>query len=181
MSLPQTSINAAGQLRGLAGDIADSSEHTDILSSANGEASSEIRFGIGVVADGAQEVILPAAETDVIKGIVVRDLNHQPYTTNGGGDLGTTGLRPKAMFGVMRVGRVIVQLDDGITSVTPYTSRGWCRAVATGNEILGAWRDSDDSTDMIDCTKQAVFVSNAFALPDGTYGAVLEVDFTNPQ
>ena len=49
-------------------------------------------------------------------------------------------------------------------------------AVAGGDpEFLGGINNADDSTDMIDCTKQGIFLTSAAA--GGL--AVLDVDFTN--
>jgi hypothetical protein len=78
MSLPQTTINAAGMQRGCAGDIADSDMVSDIVSSFNGEASAEIAFGTGVVYDAgdAQLVLNPSGSGDKVKGVVAVPSEH---------------------------------------------------------------------------------------------------------
>lgn len=182
MSLPQTSINAAGMQRGMAGDLADSGD-SDVLSSFSSESSTQIPFGVGVKPDGTYGgvggVLLPTASSSKIKGIVVRDLNHVAGGS-GVGDLGTTGLLPKAGFGVIRTGRVIAQVDAGVSSITAFVDRAFCRFESDGgsNTVIGRWRNTDDGH-VVDTSAQAVFASDVFTLPDGTKGALVDCNFTN--
>lgn len=152
------------------GALADNGAH-DVKPMYNEEASAEIAFGravkFGTNANGA---LLPAAESDVIAGIV---LHSNAYTTGTStSDLGTTGLRPDATLSVLRKGRVWVTVEDGCV----VGDRLWIRAVgSTPPEYLGGVNSADDSTDMVDCTKQGVFLTACSA--GGL--AILEVDFTN--
>ena len=175
--MSQTVISASGQAIGVAGQIFDNAEVQDTISGFSEEVSAEIAFGTGVVhGTNDQGVLIPTLITDKTMGVVVWGMNHQ---VGANGDLGTTGLKPKAGLQVMRKGRVLVQLDVGVVSVTPYTDRAFLRFAASGgNTVLGRWGKSTDAGN-IDLTAAAVFVSSIQTFPDGTKGAVLEVDFTN--
>lgn len=158
----------------LEGALADNGAH-DAVAVYNGEASANIAFG-RAVKFGANDfsAVLPSAESDKIRGIVIRS---DAYSTGTDGDLdqtaGTGGLRPGAMMAVLRKGRVWAMAR---TAVTP-GDRLWVRAVSsgTGFEVLGGLEDADDSTDMIDCTAQGVWLTTT---AQGSLG-ILEVDFTN--
>lgn len=157
---------------GIEGQLADGGEH-DIMPMYNSEASAEIGFGravkFGSTSGTDQDALLPTAETDIIAGIVVFDHSH---SSSAGGDLGTVGIRPQGMLNVLRKGRILVKCEDGCTP----GQRLWVRAVgSTPPEYLGGLNSADDSTDMIDCTNQGVWLTTAAA--EGL--AVLEVDFTN--
>lgn len=140
----------------------------------NVESSAEIAFGLAVCFDLStpvtdKDALLPAAETNKVAGIVLHSHSHSNGT---GGDLGTTGLKVGALMDVMRRGRVWVYCR----LATAVGDRLWVRAVSGGGaEVLGGIENADDSTDMIDCTKQGVFVSSC----DAGGFAELEVDFTN--
>lgn len=175
--MSQTSVSASGQAVGVAGQVFDNAEVKDIISAFSEEVSAEIAFGSGVVHGvNDQGALIPTLAADKTMGVVAWGMNHMP---GANGDLGTTGLKPKAGLQVMRKGRILVQLDVGVVSVTPYTDRAYLRWAANGgNTVLGRWGKASDAGN-IDLTAAAVFVSSIQTFPDGTKGAVLEVDFTN--
>lgn len=165
----QTSINKAGQPVAIAGYVSDNSE-ADIVSRFNADVV-QMPFGTGVkAATSLHGVLQPAASTDVVEGIVKWGANHFPQNAAATiGDLGTTGLVPNSGLQILRRGRIWVYLDPGLSSITPYTDRGWCRCVVNGgNNVLGAWSNAQDSTNNIDCTKGSQFVSGLFTSADGT-------------
>lgn len=181
----QTSINKAGQPVGFPGQLSDSMEGVDVLSRFNQEAAAQMPFGIGVKPGTVRDAVkLPAAQADVIEGIVKWGANHMPANATGTiGDLGATGLLPKAGLEVVRRGRMYVIVDPGLAvgAITPYVDRGYCRAVVNGgNNVVGAWTNAADGADTIDCTKQVQFVSSVFLAADGvTKMAEVDVDFVN--
>jgi hypothetical protein len=158
------------------GALADSGAH-DVVTKYNAEATAAISFGKAVKFGATdQAALLPAAETDKICGIV---LHTDQYSTGSEGELKqdgtswTNGLRPGAAMSILRKGRMWAVAR---TAVAP-GDRLWVRAVSaqSGHEFLGGLEDADDSTDMIDCTAQGVWLSTA---AQGEL-AILEVDFTN--
>lgn len=180
--MSQTSINAEGQPIGVAGQIMDNAEVQDVTSVFSEEASAQMPFGIGVV-QGTDEhgVKLPSGSGDHAVGIVTWSMSHAPANSAGtSGDLGSTGLLPKAGFGLMRKGRVMVQLDAGVSSVSANVDRAYLRYETDGgtNTIVGRFGTTSDGHNL-DLTKVAVFVSGVKTLADGTKGAILEVDFTS--
>lgn len=165
----QTTYSDA-RAKGVQGQLLSDPAQSSIYSRFNAEASAEIAMGRAVKFGATDDaVLLPAAETDKIFGIV---LHTDRYDNGPNGELGTTGLKPKAMMDVLRRGRVLVVCEDGCAP----GDRLWVRAVAGGDpEFLGGLNNADDSTDMVDCTKQGVWMTTATA--GGL--AELEVDFTN--
>jgi hypothetical protein len=181
--MPQTTINKAGQPVAVAGQLSDNMEGVDVMSRFSAESSNQIPFGTGVkAATSLRGVLQPTASTDRIEGVVKWGANHFPANAAGTiGDLGTTGLLPKSGFGVLRRGRIYAYLDPGLSSITPYTDRGWCRCTVNGgNNVIGAWSNAQDGTNNIDCTTGTQFVGPLFTSADGTTKiAELECDFTN--
>lgn len=152
----------------IAGQLADSGFH-DIVAMFNREDSAQMSFGRAVKFGSTTDTtsaVLPTAETDIVAGIVIFSYEYAP-----GLDLGDDGILPDRPIQVLRKGRVIVELEDAVT----IGQRGWVRAVATGDELLGGVLPADDGTDTIDCTNQIVF------LESGATGdlVMVEVDFTN--
>lgn len=155
-----------------AGMLADQGDH-DAWAMTNNESSASIPFGravkFGAVSGADKSAKFPTAETSVIAGIV---MHSHAYSNSPNGDLDSTGLKPGAVMNVLRKGRIWVIVEDGCS----VGDRLWVRAVAAGDpEFLGGINNADDSTDMVDCTNQGVFLSACSA--GGL--AVLEVDFTN--
>lgn len=146
----------------------------------NAEASASIPFGKAVVykisaPDTDLDVLLPAAASDKVAGIVIHSHDYgRAWTDADGnvhGELDSTGLRPGTLMSVLRQGVILVKVPTGCA----VGDRLWVRAVATSGEELGACENADDSTDMIDCTKQGQFLTSAAA--NGL--AWLEVNFLN--
>lgn len=156
--------------KAIAGMLADSGEDATIRSYFNAEASAECAFGRAVKFGATDDAaLLPSVETDKILGIV---LYSSRYDNGTNGELGTTGLKPKAMMDILRKGTLWVVVEDGCAP----GDRLWIRAVAGGDpEFLGGCNNADDSTDMVDCTKQGLWMSTAAA--GGL--ARLAVDFIN--
>lgn len=170
---------------GYNGQLVGAIDDHDIVTFKNVEASASIGFGRAVVFKLSSpasdlDVLLPAVETDTVAGIVIHfDQYARAFTTtdiSGAsvtvGELDGTGLRPNTLMACLRKGKILVVVEDGCA----VGDRLWVRAVAAGDpEFLGGLNSADDSTDMIDCTKQGVFLTSAAA--GGL--AVLDVDFTN--
>lgn len=180
--MSQTSVSSTGQAVGVAGQLFDNAEVVDVVSGFSEEASAQIPFGVGLKQGAADQGVLNmAGSTDVVAGISVFGYNHMPANAAGTiGDLGTTGLLPKAGLQVLRKGRILALLDAGVASVA-VGDRAYVRYSANGgNTVLGAWSNATDAGHNTDMTKVGVFVSSMSTAADGTSKlAVLEVDFTN--
>lgn len=169
--MSQTFIDPAGQPVGRAGQLADNGPK-DVLSGVNNEASAGIPFGVAVKVDVTDDsgrgYLNLAANSDKVNGITLYAYAHQPGTT---GDIDTDGnLKPGAMLDILNQGRVLVVVEEAVS----VGDRAYVRAVASGSEVLGAFRKSADASDTIDITKNAIFRTAA-----GIGGlAVVEVDFT---
>lgn len=166
----QTAVTSAPKV-GAPGEPSD--EHTArngaIYSATSEEASAEIVPGIMVQAttgssDYGAKII--TAITNKLAGISTRAHDY------GDLDLGTTGYKPGATFGVGRKGRFFVRIEENVTP----TSAVRVRCVATGNEVAGAFRATADSTDCLDCSAFAKWVRTSLAA-DGV--GELEIDMSN--
>lgn len=166
--MPQTEIEETMPL-GVAGQLADlyTSEHGDVVSATNEEASAELAFGLFVKKGTADNTVkkLNAAD-NALEGVVVHSHGyHKPV------EIGDTGLKPGVTMGILRKGRIIVLPE---TAVTP-ASEVHVRAVAAGEEIAGAVRATADGADTIDITGFASFRGSA----DAGEPVVLEIDMPN--
>lgn len=184
--MSQRTVNAGGMSIGFAGQIADSNWVLDIVSGFSAEASAQIPFGFGLMAlSGVPDsYVLPsgASGTMEIQGISVLGLNH---SRGGGvdadgnffGDLGASGLLPKASLQVMRKGRVLVPVEHNVR----IGDRPYCRVTATGALTPGSWVGTNYGGSYVrDCTTQGRFISLTSTAADGvTKVAVLEVDFNS--
>ena len=142
----QTSYNFATPY-GAAGGIVDLAPY-EIDTYINGENTGVMGFGMGVV-DGTTagiDVKLPTANTDVFEGVTVNNRTTE-YDLDG-----NLHIVNKAAIGVMRYGRVYVQLAD---SVTP--SFGGAVYLAYSGDDKGKFTTSSSSTMAIN----ARFVSGA--------------------
>lgn len=158
----------------------DKSRPFSLLTMKNVEASASIRMGSAVKRKASAttdlDAVLPTAESDKVLGFVVRENSFAPAWTDlsgqTAGNLDSTGLVPGTLMNVATMGRMLVHVRTGCTA-----GQGvWVRAVSGGlPEYLGAIENADDSTDTIDCTTQAKFVTSCAA--DGQ--AWVEFDFTN--
>lgn len=169
MAAIQTSVAAA--VRGFPGLIADSDQAQRIASKTSEESSAEIPFGVCVcrgttyVDEGALLLNTSAAAMDdKVTGIVAwRDGYAKPT------ELGDTGLKPGVQLCVLQRGRIWVQPEENVAPGDPVR----VRAVVTGNEVKGAFRTSADSTDCVDISKFARWITTGTA----SVPAILEVDF----
>jgi hypothetical protein len=162
--MSQTSVPTS-LTRAYSGMLADSSYSLKVTA-VNEEASASIPFGFGVKFGTAEDgVLLPTVQASRIKGIAIH------FHGVPDADIDDTGFLPETCFAILRKGRIYVKVEEAVV----VGDRGFCRAVATGDEEQGVWRKSADSTDCVDCTKQVVFLSAASA--GGV--ALAEVDFTN--
>lgn len=135
-----------------------------------GEASAEMPFGIMLAkGTGDREAILPAASNAKLIGIL---MHSHHYAKGDGGELGTTGVKPKATLNILRKGRLVVKVE---TTVAKY-DRAFVRyATGAGGTQLGAWRNAAVTNETIDLGTKAQFMSAASA--GGL--AVVEVDMLN--
>lgn len=150
-----------------AGMVGDSSMVKQIDSFISEESSAEMAFGI-MVGQGTADngCLLLATVNDNLIGVTVH--SHR-YAKDQ--ELGDTGLLPEATVQVMSQGRIWVQVEEAVTPA----SGVHVRAVATGNEVAGAFRDTQDGTDTIDISGFAKYLTSA-----GANGfALLEFDMRN--
>jgi hypothetical protein len=162
----QTSYGTT-RTKAIEGALADNGPH-DVVVKYNGEASAEIAFGRGVKFGATDDAaLLPSAQADKICGITVHS---DQYAAE---ELGTTGMKPKAVMSVLRKGRIWAMARSAVTP----GDRLFIRAVSSesGFEKYGGLEDAADASDMIDSTAQGVWLDTA---AQGEL-ARLEVDFTN--
>ena len=153
----QTSVSTAPKF-GRPGEPAD--EHTAlhgrVVSGTSEEAAAEIPVGIMLQAttDASDYgVKLITGITNRLAGISTRahDMSDS--------ELGETGYKPGATFGVARTESWFVVLEEDVTPASPVR----VRCVAVGNEVAGAFRATADSTDCLDLSACAKWVRTAFA------------------
>jgi hypothetical protein len=96
--------------KAFAGQIADLTDVRHVDSLLNGEASANLPFGVAV-AKGASdsECLLPAASTDKILGITVRDLSRNSASLSGNG-----AIAPDDMASVMSAGSVYALPEQAV-------------------------------------------------------------------
>lgn len=153
---------------GLAGQLADlhAMKNGDVLSKVSEESSAEIPFGVMLqkgTADGSCKLL--SATTNSLIGVSVHSHAYAPNH-----EVGDTGVKPKVCLGVLNVGRIYVTVEDDVTPA----SEVHVRAVATGDEVKGAFCDAD-GTDTIDVSAFCRYLTSASA--GGL--ALLEVDMRN--
>lgn len=174
----QTTYSDAPTGKGFSG-MPGTPDRNEYVTLKNVEASASIQMGRAVKLDlSAPEsdysALLPAAEADIIFGIVAFSQSYaRAWTDSDGvvhGNLSSTGILPGAFMAVATRGRLLVQCDSGCLP----GDHLWVRAVAGGGENLGACENADDSTDMCDCTNAGQWLTTAAA--DGL--AWLTFDFT---
>ncbi len=168
-------IAFAGQREGNAAD--------DVITGKNVDTGN-MPFGIGVVwkTSGATsdiDMLLPAAQSDLVAGIVVHSHTHPlAWTDSSGthGELTSTGLVPNTLFNLLRRGKIAVPCASGCKP----SDRLFVRAVSNGSisTQLGSCENASDSTNMIDCTKQGQWLTTAAASVSAPVTAWLDVDFT---
>lgn len=154
--MSQTVINTAGQAAELmvVGTIADPGPHK-VDSAYNSEVSAEMAFGIGVrrgAADDAALILAAASTPGDFAGVVVH--THAIFRPDA---LGTTGVKPKKSFGLLRLGCVWVFAEDAVT----LASGVFLRVGGTG--VVGAFRGTDDAADAVDISAVAAWRTSAGA------------------
>jgi hypothetical protein len=152
--------------RGFAGQVL----RADIVvGKIQGEATAVIPFGYGVCphASDSSKVILPAAETDRVIGILARSheymdgISYNPDVTPG-------GVMPGANLNIVRKGRMLVLAEDATTAY----GRGWVRCTAgVAPEYVGGIVSADEGTETIDCTNYIEFQEAVAAQ------ALVEIEF----
>lgn len=196
--MSQTTVSAAGQAIGIAGQLADTGEGQDIVSGFNMESTSQMPFGFGIRvqpgSNGDGFLIATGFTNGVgcdVAGVNVFSFSHNragvaDSSGNYSGDMGASGLLPKAGLQVLRKGRVLVPVEIAVVA----GDRPWCRGIATGTSssaaMVGIWSGtgynsgSNGSSYLVDCTRMGVFRSGTYTAADGTTKvAILEVDFTS--
>ncbi len=183
--MSQTTILPGGQTIGFAGMIADSYPNPDITSGFNMDTQ-QIPFGFGLMhqpgAADERAYVLPTGPTGsvVIDGLSVFDMCHSRGGSvdsygNYSGDMGASGLLPKAGLQVGRKGRFLVPVESAVV----VDDRPFCRIVPTGALSQGSWGGTGIAGFMKDCTNQGVFRSATYTAADGvTKVAILECNFT---
>lgn len=137
----------------------------DTVSGVSQESSASIAFGAGVVRGTIDDgVKLPAAEADIVKGVVVHSHAYAPDVT-----VDDDGVKPKAMVNVMRRGRIWV---SPVTAVAA-GDRGYL--YYAGSEAKGSWGNAMIAGETMDTSLQVEFVTSCDA--DGL--AVIDVNFVN--
>ncbi len=170
-------IGYAGMREGTADDV--------VITGKNVEVSAGMPFGIGVVwkTSGATsdiDMLLPAAQSDLVAGIVVHSHSHPLQWTDASGshgELAATGLVPGTLFNLLREGMIMVPVASGCKP----SDRLFVRAVSNAgiSTQLGSCENAADSTNMIDCSKQGQFLTTAVASVSAPNLAWLAVDFVN--
>ncbi len=169
MANPQTSVASAMTAR-LAGDLSDSFSLANSRkeSRTSEEASAGIPFGIMVKEGTAAGLAkLCTGTTNVLAGIVVRSNSFAIPDEL----VVATGLTPKTTFSAVTKGEINVLLEENVTLGSDVR----VRMVAGGGEQAGAFRTTADSTDCLDLTALARW------LTAGSSGdtAVLQIDLSN--
>lgn len=164
----QTTYSTAPDV-GLPGMLADNGPN-DVVTGINMEATAALPFGTAVCFEGGTRddgMLAPAANTDVVAGILLRSLAYEVDNLDSDVD----GPKPKQTLNVLVRGRVYVTCENGCAP----GDRLYIRAVAGEGEVAGALLSAADSTDTIDSTTQGIWRTTAAA--GGI--AVLDVDFAN--
>lgn len=137
----------------------------DIVSGVSQESSVSIAFGSGVVRGTIDDgVKIPAAEADIVRGVVVHSHAYEMDVTAD-----DDGIRPKAMVNVLRRGRIWVKV------VTAVTAGDRAYLFFAGANPKGSWGNAMVADETMDTSLQAEFVTSA--ADDGL--AVIDVNFVN--
>lgn len=157
----------------------DQTSPSTTMTAKNVEVTASMGFGKAVVFKTSSpvsdlDVLLPAAQTDKVAGIVLKaDTYDRVWTDDAGGthgQLDSTGLITGTVMTLVRSGRMLV---TAAVAVAP----GDRLYVRNAGGTLGALENASDSTNMIDCTGQGQWMSTA------AIGGLawLEFDFRNKQ
>lgn len=158
-----------------AGMLADGSTAHQVETRINAEASAEIPFGTFVVTGGsvgdAGAVLPSAGTTKLVLGPVVHS---HAYSKGDNGELGTSGLKPKTVMNVLVRGRIWVLTETSVAVGDPVFVR---YASGAGGTVLGRVRNATVSSEMIDLTTKARFITSATVTSTPVL-ACIEVDMT---
>lgn len=170
----QTSV-AAKMIVAYPGLIVDTSFRKDVTSAVSEEASAEIAFGRMVKKGTADSgALIPTANTNLMLGIVVHSHAYEKDQ-----ELGDTGLKPKITLGLMRHGRIFVEVSEDVTP----TDAVRLSCDTHSSAVPGVFCKTADAGHTLNLTPLARWVSSSFAYtpPGGsaTKVAELEVDLTN--
>lgn len=171
-SAVQTAVTS--KAAAIAGMPADASALTRLVDSKiSEEASAEIPFGVMIITgstnedDGAKLLHTSSAvSAPLLGGVVLWTDNYAKPS-----ELGDTGLKPGVTLNVLQKGRVWVLTED---AVDPHDAVR-VRAVTAGAEVKGAFRSAADSTDCVDISKFARWITST----SGPGLAIVEIDMTN--
>lgn len=146
MAAQQTSVsdrNAAA----FPGMLDQSCPNNEIRSYWNSEASAEIPFGVAVIHGTAEDFAALKCHTSgaavVSAGLAGIVVHSHGYSRDS--ELGTTGLKPGVMMGLLRKGRIWVSPEDAVDPMDAVR----VRCVVAGSEVAGAFRAAADSTDCV--------------------------------
>lgn len=124
MPFTTTKTKMAAAFAGMLADVT----HHDTESYVNEEAAAELPFGCmvqeGAAAGGA---LICTATGNTLAGIV----RHQ-HAYNLDNELGTIGLKPKATLGILKRGRIYVQVDQAVNPKSPVRVRVTTNGGANG-------------------------------------------------
>lgn len=171
--MPQTSVTTT-PAKGVPGQIADLGSALGCVtrSKINEEADDSIGFGLMVGLGTADDGVLKlAATSDQLAGIVVFAQNYRRSCDGDVGQVDDDGLTPKTRFAVMEVGEIWVQPEGNVAP----GDEVHVRAVAGGSEKAGAFRGTADSTDCIDITPFARWLTTGTS----SVPAKLQIDLRN--
>lgn len=146
--MPQTTAVGA-PATGIAGQVAYPLRPNVFGSVVNGDAAA-IPYGVGVVKDGADDVVdLPTSLAEItndFRGIAIWQETEE-YDADG--------IAVGKSFTILEKGWALVAVEDAVASGDAV----FCRAVAAGAEQLGAFRSDADGTDAV-AVPNAVFRSS---------------------
>jgi hypothetical protein len=164
--MSQTVVNST-LTKAFAGMLADAGPN-DVITRIQAEASAEMPFGIMVAEGAADEAgILPVDGTSKFAGLLMHSHAYAKDT-----ELGTVGIKPKAVLSILRKGRAWVTVEETVAKGDPVFIR---HTASGGNTQKGAFRKSADTATATDLTKKGVYLTAATA---GNL-ALVEIDMTN--
>jgi hypothetical protein len=175
--MSQTSV-ATRMTTGLAGTPADMNtvQNGQFGSATSSEASAEISFGTMCIRGASDGLALKPhtsaaamATGNLLLGIALLSQGFAEPQEVADTDAG--GIKPKATFSVGKKGVFWVIPEDNVTPASDVR----VRVVTAGNEVAGAFRAAQDSTDCVEITPFAKWLTTA----TGGNPAQLEIDMTH--
>lgn len=151
--MPQTSISSS-MTTAFAG-MPYGSREPETDSYINGESSAEIPFGVMVAQGSADNECRLLATGDTVDDFI--GITRHSHAYNKTNELGTTGVKPDCLLGVMVRGEAWVLVEEAVTP----GSLPLVRIIASGAEIAGSFRDTADASDCIDVSAFCRFKSTS--------------------